>query len=85
MKDNQLYLHLSLGLSQKRNSLIPETTNVVRHFSKAAFEEGAPLQNINPLIAVAAHVTRCSYCIRGYMLQAIKKVQLNKRLGKLYR
>jgi AhpD family alkylhydroperoxidase len=74
IKSEQLYPAASPELSQKRNSLAPETADAFRNFSKSVFKEGALPEKTKQLIAVAvAHVTQCPYCIRSHTAQAVRK------------
>jgi AhpD family alkylhydroperoxidase len=74
MKNDELYPKPGRELSEKRNSLAPETAEVFRIFSKTVFKDGALPEKTKQLIAVAvAHVTQCPYCIHSHTRAAIRK------------
>ncbi|MGH7572581.1 MAG: carboxymuconolactone decarboxylase family protein [Gemmatimonadota bacterium] len=62
-----LYPMPSGKLAQKRQELAPATARAFHEFSRQVFAAGALDAKTKQLIAVAvAHVTQCSYCIRGH-------------------
>jgi len=74
MNNSSLYPLPDPEFSQKRNSLVPETADAFRNFSKSVFKEGALSEKVKQLIAIAAaHVTQCPYCIRSHTAQALRK------------
>lgn len=63
----------SREFSQKRRALAPETEKAFQEFSRQVFSSGALPVKTKQLIAVAvAHVTQCSYCIRGHTKAALR-------------
>jgi AhpD family alkylhydroperoxidase len=59
--------------SKKRRELAPETEAAFQAFSQKVFAEGALPVKIKQLIAVAvAHVTQCTYCIKGHTKAALR-------------
>ena len=71
--DSSVYPHPSQELSNKRETLAPETEKAFRAFSKQVFADGALNGKTKQLIAVAvAHVTQCPYCIRGHTKAALR-------------
>ena len=62
-----LYPRSTMDSAKRRHDLAPEIETAFKLFSNRVFEEGALTAKTKQLIAVAvAHVTQCSYCIRGH-------------------
>jgi AhpD family alkylhydroperoxidase len=62
-------------------SRAPETERVFREFGRQVFADGALPARIKEIIAVAvAHVTQCSYCIRGHTRAALRHGVTDKEL-----
>ena len=60
-------------LAEKRRALAPETEKAFQAFSRQVFADGALPAKTKQLIAVAvAHVTQCTYCIRGHTKAALR-------------
>src|SRR5690348_7517589 len=68
-----IYPQSSPALARKRHELAPEPLKACKAFSAAVFAEGALPAQTKQLIAVAvAHVTQCTYCIKGHTAEALK-------------
>jgi AhpD family alkylhydroperoxidase len=60
-------------LAHKRHELAPATEAAFLVFSRQVFADGALSAKVKQIIAVAvAHVTQCSYCIRGHSAAALR-------------
>ena len=69
-----LYPAPSRGLSETRKGLAPEVHDAFQAFSQKVFADGALPAKTKQLIAVAvAHVTQCSYCIKGHTKAALRQ------------
>jgi AhpD family alkylhydroperoxidase len=69
-----LYPPTSRALSDARKRLAPEPHAAFLAFSEKVFADGALPAKTKQLIAVAvAHVTQCSYCIRGHTKTALRQ------------
>jgi AhpD family alkylhydroperoxidase len=72
-KDEQMYPQPTRDLVEQRNRLAPGPVEAFQAFSKRVFADGALPAKTKQLIAVAvAHVTQCSYCIRGHTTAAMR-------------
>ncbi|MHB1992237.1 carboxymuconolactone decarboxylase family protein [Metallibacterium scheffleri] len=71
--EHAIYPQASAELARKRRELAPATLDAFKAFSAQVFADGALPVKTKQLIAVAvAHVTQCSYCIRGHTEAALK-------------
>ena len=72
-KNEQMYPQPTRDLVEQRNRLAPGPAEAFQAFSKRVFADGALPAKTKQLIAVAvAHVTQCSYCIRGHTTAAMR-------------
>lgn len=72
--NTDMYPPASRELNARREQLTPDATKAFQAFGKAVFADGALPAKTKELIAVAvAHVTQCSYCIRGHTASALRK------------
>lgn len=61
------------GIAARRRQLAPGPLSAFRAFSDSVFADGALPAKTKQLIAVAvAHVTQCTYCIRGHTAAGLK-------------
>lgn len=69
---NESHPAVTRHLARTRRDLAPGAAAAFHDFGQAVFAEGALPTNIKHIIAVAvAHVTQCSYCIRGHTRAAL--------------
>ena len=60
--------------AQRRKELAPGVHDAFQSFSEAVFADGALPEKTKQLIAVAvAHVTQCTYCIKGHTKLAMRR------------
>ena len=60
-------------IGRRRKELAPEIHEAFENFSRTVFRAGALPEKTKQLIAVAvAHVTQCTYCIRGHTKAALR-------------
>jgi AhpD family alkylhydroperoxidase len=70
---DQIYPQPTRDIAEHRKRLAPKPAEVFKAFSQSVFAEGAIPAKTKQLIAVAvAHVTQCSYCIRGHTKAAMQ-------------
>lgn len=74
MSDNKkTYPPMTREIADKKAKLAPAQIKAWRKFSRTVFKEGVLDEKTKQLIAVAvAHVTQCSYCIKGHTPLALK-------------
>ncbi|MCX7512324.1 carboxymuconolactone decarboxylase family protein [Frateuria hangzhouensis] len=76
-----MYPESTAALARKRSELAPDALQAFKAFTAAVFAGGARPAQTKQLIAVAvAHVTRCSYCIKGYIAEALKQGASEKQV-----
>jgi AhpD family alkylhydroperoxidase len=71
---DSLYPSSARSLADARKRLAPEIHDAFQTFSRKVFADGALTTRTKQLIAVAvAHVTQCTYCIRGHTKAAMRE------------